>query len=611
MERTSVVRDLSQIEAQISKLNPAPREGQSEALLEIAKCPNRMNVKLPTGYGKTYLALAAYSILKSIGEVNRLLVIVPTVAQRTQFEQSTPRNWGNYAIDGPSSVCDVSFFDVEAIRKHQKDDCQVYAITVQSLIGPAGQNIVSALLQKGRWMVVVDEYHHYGIKKRWGTTVASLNHDFLLCMSATPTRPDEDSAFGKPDVSVTYRQAVKDKAVKPLLGHAYHYKIDAVANGEVVSYSTTQIAEEAGGDSPKKIQKFLIDRKVRWSPKYISPLVTNPIDRMLAERLKTGKKLQAVVGAMCVSHAQLVYDQICSTFPCLNVEWVGTGDDGRPSEENEKIINQFAPSDGSDPTVDVLVHVGMAGEGLDTVMVSEVIHLNSASINNSNNQENGRAARYLEGVVGHINFDGSSEYCTKDYVGPAIMDAMDDNEPGICNRCEKKPCECDISREDNFLDIPEQPVVELYNVELLGIDSGDATVQKMAGLLCESVKEFTRGDLDDPDSEVWKYAIDGVTRMREREADEHNEKSEINQLKDRVGEALTIATSNVIRCTKANGLRVDRSFYADVKRRINSRKKLEIGEISKSKEVYSQHYQWLHRFNKQLEQDGGVPEWCL
>ena len=66
----------------------------------------------------------------------------------------------------------------------------------------------------------------------------------------------------------------------------------------------------------------------------------------------------------------------------------------------------------------------MAGEGLDTCNVSEIVHLNSAGINNSNNQENGRAARFLEDVTGHINFDSSSEYAGKGYLGEKIMDAM-------------------------------------------------------------------------------------------------------------------------------------------------------------------------------------------
>ena len=50
-------------------------------------------------------------------------------------------------------------------------------------------------------------------------------------MSATPNRPGDDSAFGKPDVSVTYRRAVLEGSVKPMQCHAYTYRIDAIENG--------------------------------------------------------------------------------------------------------------------------------------------------------------------------------------------------------------------------------------------------------------------------------------------------------------------------------------------------------------------------------------------
>ena len=127
-------------------------------------------------------------------------------------------------------------------------------------------------------------------------------------MSATPYRPSDDSAFGAPQVDVSYRQAVKESAVKELQGHAYHYKIDAIdESGELVSFTTAELIEAAGGDSQEKIDK--LTRKMRFSPKYISPLITNPIDRMLRDRLRTGMQLQAIIGCMSVSHANLVFEQ--------------------------------------------------------------------------------------------------------------------------------------------------------------------------------------------------------------------------------------------------------------------------------------------------------------
>lgn len=613
MERASTVRDLSQVEAHIKRFSPQPRPGQLEALqcLHDARHARSLNVKLPTGYGKTYMAMATYSVLRHLGEVNRLLVVFPSDGQLLQFEASIPGRCGGYAIDGPSRVCDIRFFGAQAIAKHQRNECQIYAITVQSLIGSRGMDNVATLMQKGRWMVVVDEYHHYGIDKPFGEAVQSLNHEFLLCMSATPHRPQKDSAFGAPDVVVKYRHAVTERAVKPLKGHAYHYRIDAVdGNNEIISFTTAELVEEAGGDSPDKIRRHLIDRKLRWSPKYISPLVTNPIERMLANRLRTGHRLQAIVGAMCVSHAELVCEQITSIFPELRVDWVGTGDDGKSQEDNARALAKFCPGDGTDHELDVLVHVGMAGEGLDTVCVSEVIHLNAAGVNNTNNQENGRAARFLDGVTGHVNFDGCSGFAQLGYVGDAIMDAMDLDPPGDTGSSDG---DNDGTNRKDWIDLPEMPAIRICDVECISIDSGDETVKKMAAVLCGrndlKVREFSVADLANPDSEVWAYAIEGVRKMRAQEAALMNEKSIIKQWEEALKEALSVVTGNVIRLMSNGGVRNDRSLAGDIKKRINSRKKRDLGPVVKDVEVYTQHFRWLKALESEMKRTKEVPQW--
>lgn len=607
MERTSTMRSLSQIKAQVTNFKQKPRPGQIAAIEALAKGRSRLNVKLPTGYGKTFTALSIYSILQSLGEVNRLLVIFPTDAQLIQFEESAPKTMKNCNVDGPLDVCDIRFFGAEAIAKHQKNKCQVYGITVQSLIGSRGMDNVSMLLARGRWMVVVDEYHHYGIDLPFGKAVNALPHEFLLCMSATPYRPAQDGAFGVPDIEVSYRDAVDERAVKPLRGHSYNYKVDAITeDNEVITFSTDELVAEAGGDSAKKIEKMIYNRKLRWSPKYISPLVSNPLSRMIAERVRYGYRLQAIVGAMCVSHAEMVCEQIRSAFPDLSCDWVGTGDDGRTVEKNRQIIRKFAPTDGNEHSLDVLVHVGMAGEGLDTVYVSEVIHLNAAGVNNTNNQENGRAARYLPGVIGNINFDAGSGYAVKGYVGGAIMDAMDDMPP-MPDEDDKESIE-DGGGTGDIFDLPDEPFIRIVNAECTSIDSGDIEVQYMAKQLFDIVSGFSKEDLEDTQSELWKYAIEGVRKMRSQDAEEHNERSVILQWEEAVKAATSTVTGNAMRLLTKKGTRFDKSMIGDIKKRINTRKKRDLDAAEKNVESLRSHYNWLNKLNRQLETEG-LPSW--
>ena len=350
-----------------------PRDGQKRIFDKAIEAGRRdLNVKLPTGYGKTLAAVGVYAIRQKHFGLNRLLFITPTIAQHEAFCCDGHHDLACAGVTGPHAIIDIGFYGaVGALKKHRTNVAQVFATTIQGLCGNNG-NIVKALLETGRWMIVVDEYHHYGIDKAWGQQAKALNYEFLLAMSATPYRPDEDSAFGKPDVEVAYRDGVEQKAVKRLVGHSYIYKIDAIdADGEIKSMTSSELADAAGGCDPEKIEKFRIERKMRWSPKYVSPLVSIPIERMLSVRINTGYKVQAIIGAMCVSHAELVCDQLKTIFPELAIDWVGTGTNGRSNEANKAIIKKFCPpkkeNNGAvtrdDPSLDVLVHVGIAGEG--------------------------------------------------------------------------------------------------------------------------------------------------------------------------------------------------------------------------------------------------------
>lgn len=601
MQSTSTLQTLS--------LRKNLRAGQRQVIEAVESGDKTaLNIKLPTGYGKTLVATVSYSVLKRQGKVNRLLMIFPTDAQLEQFVQDGPEDLLDADVDGNRSVIDVRYFGTEALKRHRKGTNQVFAITVQSMTPhSAGMENIAAMMSQGNWMVVVDEYHHYGIDATWGNSVMALNSAFRLAMSATPERPNDDSAFGPPDISVPYQKAVEEKAVKPLEGHSYVYRIDAIdSDGDVISYTTSELVKEAGGDGDK-IEKLKVNRKMRWSPKYVSPLVTFPIERMMRDRLITGYKLQAIVGAMCVSHAELVCGQVQSLFPELSVDWVGTGIDGRSKEQNKSIIKKFCPKKDHQgnrvPSLDILIHVGMAGEGLDSTLVSEVVHLNKASKNNSNDQENGRAARYLEGVTGNINFDSSSDYSK--FVGAAIMEAMDCNEPDEEREDEPK------ERDDSELaELPEEPNIQILNLELEGIDSGSPEILRMKDVLVKLVGEYTKDDIEDPESSIHGAAMKEFRNMRQAECDAHNEQAIVAQWGDAVNSALTVVTSLVVRKITAEGARADKTLAGDIKKRINRQKKMQLGAVAKDIEVCRTHYQWI----KTLEQTvlgGGMPTWLV
>lgn len=591
-----------------------PRDGQKRVFDQIIADHDlkTLNVQLPTGYGKSFVCCGAYSILKKQNKVNRLLVVVPTTAQREQFCQAGPHDMRDACVEGPLNFTDIGFSGLDALRRHRKNSCQAFTITAQGLIGGSG-DLVREIMSTGSWMVVVDEYHHYGIDKSWGATVGSLPYSFMLAMSATPYRKDDDSAFGAPDIEVSYRDAVKEDAVKALEGHSYVYRIDLLGeNGDIINMTTSDLIKAAGSCNPTDIQNYVIAREMRWSPKYISPLVAHPIERMISQRITTGFKLQAIIGAMCVKHAKLVCTQVKAMYPELEVDWVGTGPDGRSPDENQKLILKFCPGKDAEgrpktPLLDVLVHVGMAGEGLDSMFVSEVVHLNKAAINNSNNQENGRAARFLPGVTGHINFDSCSEFAVKGYVGRAVMDAMDFNDP---KPDSDEELERSRNEEEDFL--PEEPTIHdprIWNLELDHIDSGAPEIKRMAQAILEASGRYDLFDqVGDPDSELHQMAVSAYRAMRERETQSFDEKAIVAQWQEKVNLAVQKLSGRVLRMRVGRNGIVEKSIPGDIKRRINSQKKYEIGQIENNVDCLRKHWAWLRK----LEQDVariGLPLW--
>ena len=600
-----------------------PRPGQRLAIQAMAES-DKLNVKLPTGYGKTFTACACYAVKQKQG-VNRVLFVFPSIAQLEQFKENGAEDLLDAGVEGDRKIIDIGHQGIHALKFHRENKAHVYVINVQSLVTAAAQHVVDGLFSSGNWMIIVDEYHHYGMDKKWGAALTRLNYRALLAMSATPYRPEDDSAFGPPDIDVTYREAVDEGALKPLRGYSYCYTIEAIGNdtNELIEFTTDDLVREAGSSSPDAIEKFRITRNMRWSPKYISPLIIHPIDRMIEERARTGKRLQAIVGAMCCSHAEMVCTQIKAMYDDLEVDWVGTGERGRKPEDNRAVLSKFCPPKDKygmrHPELDVLVHVGMAGEGLDSIHVTEVIHLNKASINNSNLQENGRAARLLldrNGVpiVGHINFDSSSEFSSMGYVGHQIMDAMDGNAPVETVDEEQEKDQREFADLERMPILSEEPDIEIVNLRLEKIESGDPIISTTALALAEA--SVISGDLlaeilaDKESHPKWSQIIECAQIVRKREADSFNESSRVRQLQEEVKRRTSYIASLAVKMSTDPKARREKSVIGDIKKRINIRKKRDCGAVTECADVLTEHCRWAARLEKEILMEG-LPQWLL
>jgi superfamily II DNA or RNA helicase len=341
----------------------------------------------------------------------------------------------------------VSEHQIPAHRLHRNGEAEVFIVTIQALTTGDSFKTIAEMMQTGRWHVVADEHHHYSQVRGkdkdatredgiWADRLNRLNGSGQLAMSATSKRYDGLDRFGEPDVIETYVHAADLNYVKKLSLHAYEFHVEAVTvDGDVYTYSTDQFLAAVGSDNPADVDSFMAARQMHWSPKYITPLVTFPLDRMIDNRLK-GIKSQMLIQAMSVAHAKFVCKQIELLMPgSMKVDWVGTGPNGRSDSENDAVLERFCPPKDKLTgqrkwTLDVLVNVGMAGEGLDSTDVTEISFLTSANITISALQIVGRGSRVMrlpdatKKPVCHINVDSSSPLA--DYVGRKVMGLFDD-----------------------------------------------------------------------------------------------------------------------------------------------------------------------------------------
>jgi hypothetical protein len=103
--------------------------------------------------------------------------------------------------------------------------------------------------------------------------------------------------------------------------------------------------------------------------------------------------------------------------------------------------------------------------------------------------------------------------------------------------------------------------------------------------------------------------IDAVKSMRKQEAEALDEKSIVIQWGNAVESAVSVIAGNVMRLSSKNGLRVDKSMAGDIRRRINTAKKMQCGPVERDIEVLKRHYRWLKEVESNIKQTSEIPAW--
>ena len=457
-----------------------PRKGQKELYNHLTvESPGSVNIRWPGGYGKSIGIALGYKWAKESGVSDRLLIVVANDTQRKQVLSDFSADADLIGL----SISGVWEFTKEPMvyRASKTGKAEVFVATIHavSATNRAEQDTLLQLLRTGSFMLAADEYHHYAEGFDWGESIKRIMNaaTFTLATSATPDRDFVNTVFGDPNkiVSVSFRDALDEvpPALKNMSVTHYHYHVEMLdRDDDVVTFTTDQLRECAGDAS--RVSKWETQKELRYSGRYIMPVLLRPLTRLVSRRLKTGQPLQCLIRAMSCNHAQMLYKQVKEIAEGLTVDWIGTGINGRTEQENDEVKRRFCPEKNGNggrhaPELDVLVQVGMAGEGFDTIYVAEIIDLAVVAMEGTANNTAQfllRGSRAIPAIrdnqdpeivrehVCYINVPSDHPLAG---IGKNIVEWLDDPRTPL-ESLKNNPDECDVRDGEFDMDaVPEIP----------------------------------------------------------------------------------------------------------------------------------------------------------
>jgi superfamily II DNA or RNA helicase len=342
---------------------------------------------LPGGYGKTLTAIGAYYELRKKRQCDRFLYVAPSSVKLFEFNHDLKKQCAKIGFDFICNSGDaaISINDAFAIKEHQYNKSEFFMVTPQFGINSRG-SILHTLLSTGNWFVCVDESHHYTNVNKFGNLISSLKAKYYLGLSATPNNTNQLSIFKQIPVENIYeldlKQGIDEEAIRRIKYIAGDYYVDLLIDGNVINLTTEQLREEIILNDYKDINEFEIKKQLRYLSKYVSPLFIEAIDKydelisidtdnyINLNRKKPDRPIhQILIFADTVSVAQNYCKMINDIRPNF-ANWIGTGDNGRKSKDNEKILLDY-----KNGLLPCLVQVSIAGEGFDNPQSSIIIYL--------------------------------------------------------------------------------------------------------------------------------------------------------------------------------------------------------------------------------------------
>lgn len=554
--------------------------------------------QLVTGYGKTLVAYGVFSILSQRGLVDRMLVLVPSDDQRTQFADDVKDAQDMLGIDLEAWVIEKAGREHTIVRSGV---CQVFVATYQQL--EEGGFFHDLMDYGGRWLVVSDECHHLGEDGKWAARHEKLPHvRFRIGLSATPIRSDLKRLLGLPEhpqVRVDYQEAFKEQVVKRVLGRIDHYYLDVDIDGTLVRLTTESLREQGIAD----FSQYEARRQLRYNTNYLHQMLIEPLQDLATRNERYPKENQMILFCMTCRHAHYVCDQINALCIDLDMphraEWVGVGEgiDGlvKTSEENRSIIKRFKAG-----TLQILVQVAKAEEGFNVKRVSVLVFLHLIGADLKIIQQIGRGLR-RNPAIKLFRDDTVTVYASADTPIADIIQQMETKAEEVMPR----------TREERMLsqlglwDIPNLMLIDA------NYDRTDMICPDGIDILTPEQRAFC-GRFNIPVDEYLNHFGGMAPHPNERSAPRMpNPQARLKAVEEQVVNHTRTLTGNIIRLMKANGHPIDKAAVGRVKTSINVewKRRAGIGHGDMTTDAFTRKNQWLQSVNESIKQSMEIPSW--
>lgn len=310
-------------------------------------------VQLPTGAGKSAL-IAAMGFGLANGKV---LILVPNVKLSKDMEKdldiihNPQSSYARFGIIPPADLADLQLFVLRldgTINKGDIDDHQIIVANYQQL-----HDVEKWFKDKKDAidLIVIDEAHHQSADT-YQEIIRFFDGTKIVGLTATPFRSDGQKVDGLNVYTYHFYQAIADKIIRNIhVSNVTPEQIElSFADEAGRTYSLAQILELK--------EDAWFRRGIAMSPDCCSSIAKKAYEKLQVLRSKFPTTThQIIASAISIRHAR---EFVKPAFESLGLKVGMVSSDGEDSKKNDQVLTALDQG-----KIDVIINVGMLGEGFD------------------------------------------------------------------------------------------------------------------------------------------------------------------------------------------------------------------------------------------------------